>query len=365
LVDHNAFRGDLAETCFPKLLGLIWREGKSGRLSVRRGAEERAFTFEDGTWSIGPGTFDAPGFLKGLAARGLRRPADLARFEDFAGGDAGILMRGLIEEGLLQAARAWELVESFSRERIREVFDWTEGTYELSPVPGPAETAWIRGVQLPGLILEGIRRMSNFTVIEGGLPGPDERLRLLVPRGGEPVALAPHERYVLSAADGADPLGEIVRTSPLGGKETKRALFALLVLGLLGREQGDRPAAEYSLGDIDRLFEAFNGRCSFIYKYISKEIGPVALNVIEKSLEEVRGRLDSAFQACQVKPDGRIELRTLLRKNLGVSSDEGKRSLLRSFDEILAAEVLAVKRTLGNGHESALVKGLERMGDLP
>jgi hypothetical protein len=65
-----------------------------------------------------------------------------------------------------------------------------------------------------------------------------------------------------------------------------------------------------------------------------------------------------------VKPDGRIELRTLLRKNLGVSSDDGKRSLLRSFDEILAAEVLAVKRTLGNGHESALVKGLERMGDL-
>lgn len=364
-MDQNAFRGELAETCFPKLLGLIWREGKSGRLSIRRGPEERAFTFKEGTWSIGPETFDAPGFLKELAARGLARPDDLARVGALADGDAKGLMRGLIEEGVLPAARAWELAVSFSRERIYEVFDWTEGTFDLGPAPVPAETAWFHGIVLPGLILEGIRRMGNFTAIETGFPGPDERLRLLVLRGGEPIALAPHEQYVLAAADGADFVGEIVRTSPLGGKETKRALFALLVLGLLGTEKGDRPTAEYSLGDMDRLFEAFNARCSYIYKYISKEIGPVALNVIEKSLDDVRGRIDPAFQACELKPDGRIELRTLLRKNLGVSSDDGKRSLLRSFDEILTAEVLAVKRTLGNGHESALVKGLERMGDLP
>ncbi len=364
-MDQNAFRGDLAETCFPKLLGLIWREERSGRLSVRRGPEERTFAFEEGTWSIGPDTFDAPGFLRGLASRGLAGPADLARVDALADGDAAGLMRRLIEEGVLPAARAWELATNLSRDRIIEVFDWTEGTYDLGPAKVPPETAWVRDVRLPGLILEGIRRMGNFAVIEAGLPGLDEKLRLLAPRNGESVALAPHERYVLSASAGADRLGEVLRISPLGGKETKRALFALLVLGLLAPEKGDRPSSEYSLGDMDRLFEAFNDRCSFIFKYISKELGPVALNVYEKSLEEVRGRIDPAFQSCQVKPDGRIELRTLLRKNLGVSSDEGKRSLLRSFDEILAAEVLAVKRTLGNGHESALVRGLERLGDLP
>ncbi len=363
-MDQNAFRGDLAETSFPKLLGLIWREGRSGTLSLRKGPEERVFAFEAGTWSLGPETFDAPGFLKGLTSHGLVRTADLGRVGALAEGDARNLMRGLIEDGILPAARAWDLATAFSKDRLHQVFDWTEGTYDLVPAPVPAETPWVRGVGLPGLILEGVRRMGNFAVIEGGLPGPDEKLRPVPPRNGEPVILAPHESYVLSAADRTDRLGEIVRTSPLGDRETKRALFALLVLGLLGTEKGDRPSAEYSLGDMDRLFEAFNDRCSFIFRYISKELGPVGPNVFEKTLEEVRGRLDPAFQSCQVKPDGRIELRTLLRKNLGVSSDEGKRSLLRSFDEILAAEVLAVKRTLGNGHESALVRGLERIGDL-
>ncbi len=319
--------------------------------------------FEEGAWSFGSETLHAPGFLKGLAARGLVGPADLARFEALAEGDARDLMRGLIEGGLLPAAKAWELAGLYSKERLLEVFDWTEGAYDLGPAPVPAETAWVRGVGLSGLILEGIRRMGNFAIIEAGLPGPDVKLRLLVPPDGVPVGLAPHERYVLSAAEGVNRIGEVVRNSPLGEKETKRALFALFVLGLLGTEKGDRPSAEYSLGDMDRLFEAFNDRCSFIFKYISKELGPVGLNVYEKSLEEARGRLDPAFQACTVKPDGRIELKTLLRKNLGVSSDDGKRSLLRSFDEILAAEALAVKRTLGNGHESALIKGLERMGD--
>jgi hypothetical protein len=34
------------------------------------------------------------------------------------------------------------------------------------------------------------------------------------------------------------------------------------------------------------------------------------------------------------------------------------------MDEILVAEVLAVKRTLGPEHESTLVKNLEKIGDL-
>ena len=363
-MDQNAFRGNLAETSFPKLLGLIWREGSSGRLSVRRASEEKAFTFAGGTWSVCPETFDGPGFLRRLAARGKIPPDHLARIEAQADGDARSLMRGLIEDRRLPAGWAWEFAGEFAESRLYEVFDWTDGAYDLGPTPLPMETPWIQGIKLPGLILEGIRRMTDLSIIEAGLPGPDQKLRPLPPRNEEPVALGPHELYALSAAQGSGSLGEFVRASPLGERETKRALFALLVLGLLGTEKADRQAAEYSLGDMDRLFGAFNDRCSFIYRYISKELGPVGPNVFEKTLEEVRSRLDPAFQTCQVKPDGRIELRTLLRKNLGVSSDEGKRSLLRSFDEILAAEVLAVKRTLGNGHESALVKGLERIGDL-
>jgi hypothetical protein len=226
----------------------------------------------------------------------------------------------------------------------------------------------VRDIPLPGLILEGIRRMGNFDLIEAHLPSTGETVQGLSSRANERPELAAPERYLLGAAAAAGSVDELCASSVLGARETKRALFALLTLGVLGtskaKGKNNKPLPEFSISDLDRLFAAFNDQCSFIYKYISKEIGPVALNVIENSLDEIKGRIDPIFQNCELKPDGRIELRTLLKKNLGVSTDESKRSLLRSFDEVLAAEVLAVKRTLGNSHESALVKGLERIGDL-
>jgi hypothetical protein len=35
------------------------------------------------------------------------------------------------------------------------------------------------------------------------------------------------------------------------------------------------------------------------------------------------------------------------------------------MDEVLVAEVLAVKRTLGPAHESALVRSLDKVGEAP
>ena len=55
----------------------------------------------------------------------------------------------------------------------------------------------------------------------------------------------------------------------------------------------------------------------------------------------------------------------MLRVNANIVGDECRRSMLQSMDEILAAEVLIVKRTLGPAHESALVRSLEKVGEAP
>lgn len=365
---NTPFQGEFSEISFPQVLVLIWREERSGFLRVRRGSAERSFCFEDGGLAVERSAFDEPGFLKFLAALGLVRSDDLARSGAAARESGMDPLRALVESGVLAPARLLKLVEDFSIGEIFPVFDWADGAYGFEPGQPPPGTLFIRGISLPELILEGIRRMGNFELIETHLPTAGETVQGLRSRANERPELAAPERYLLGAAAASGSVGDLCASSVLGERETKRALFALLTLGILGtskaKGKNNKPLPEFSLGDLDRLFAAFNDRCSFIYKYISKEIGPVALNVIEKSLDEIKGRIDPLFQNCKLKPDGRIELRTLLKRNLGISNDEGKRSLLRSFDEVLAAEVLAVKRTLGNKHESALVKGLERIGDL-
>ena len=365
---NTPFEGDFAKNPFPQILALIWREDRSGFLRIRRASAEKSFCFEKGGLAVERSGFDEHGFLKSLAALGLVRSDDLAGSGAAARESATDPLRALVESGLLTAARLLELVEKFSIGEIFPVFDWPEGAYSFEPGPPHPGTLLVRDIPLPGLILEGIRRMANFELIEAHLPSAGETIQGLPLGSNDLPELAAPERYLLGAAAASGSIGELCALSVLGERETKRILFALHTLGYLGtskaKGKNNKPLAEFSIGDLDRLFAAFNDRCSFIYKYISKEIGPVALNVIEKSLDEIKGRIDPLFQSCELKPDGRIELRTLLKKNLGISSDESKRSLLRSFDEVLAAEVLAVKRTLGNRHESALVKGLERIGDL-
>ena len=367
-MSSDAFQGDLAETPFPFILALIWREERSGLLRIRTETTTRCLAFTKGLLDIEQAAFDELGFLSWLAALGTASPTALERGRDAGRLSGSSLARSLIQTGVFPAARLWELIESYSRSQVREVFNWARGEYSFEPREPGGEPALFRGLPVTDLILEGIRRMGNFDIIEKHLPAPGEAIRTTGDGTDDPPGLEAHERYVLDSADRAASLEELCRVSELGERETKKVFFALLALGFLGTApaggKNGKPILEYSMGDMDRLFGVFNDRFSYIFKYISKELGPVAPHIIEKALDEVRDRIDPVFQKCDVKPDGRIELRPLIRKNLGVSSAEGKRSLLRSFDEILAAGVLAVKRTLGNHHEAALIKGMERIGDL-
>jgi hypothetical protein len=85
--------------------------------------------------------------------------------------------------------------------------------------------------------------------------------------------------------------------------------------------------------------------------------------VLGKSLDEVRPRLGRYFQDAELRGDGRIDIGPAVKPGPNAVQDELRKTLVRSLNEILAAEVLAVKRTLGNSHESSLVRNLEKVGE--
>jgi len=82
----------------------------------------------------------------------------------------------------------------------------------------------------------------------------------------------------------------------------------------------------------------------------------VAFNLLEKSYRETQDSLDPIFRNLEIKPDGSFEPRAMLKISLNSLDQREKKIILRGFDEILAAELLLVKKTLGNQHEENLVK---------
>ena len=117
---------------------------------------------------------------------------------------------------------------------------------------------------------------------------------------------------------------------------------------------------DFSHRELNTILTSFNRKWLFVYKYISKELGPVAQNILEKSLEDAKARLSPLFQIVKLHSDGNIDTSSVLKAKFNFSSQGTKQTLLLGLNEIIVSEVMAVKKTLGDEHEAILIQNLHK-----
>lgn len=364
-MEENSLQGNIAQIPFPHLLFEIWQKEKSGHLRIQKDRVEKRLSFEKGNIVIERESFPEIDFLKTLVEKKIIGVPEHKKCEDYASQNKTSLLRALIELDIFSASGLWKLIEDFFKADFFSFFDLSKAVFLFNPEPLPRQCPLLSCIQTLPLILEGVRQMRNFELIEAFLPDCTEILQILSPYYLNLISLEPHEKYLLSALDN-NSLKNIYHSSEIGKKESQKIVFALLSLGLVGasgEKNRNKRLTEFSSAELDKILSAFNDKCSYIYKYISKEIGPVALNVLEKCLDEIKAHLGPLFQKIELSPDGTIEMKSILRTNTTLSNLEKEKNFIRGLNEILAAEVLTVKKTLGNDHERALVKNLEKIGE--
>ena len=363
---EDLWRGRLAETPLPLLLFHFWERRKSGALRLKGEAGGRDFLISHGEQVLAEEYFSEDLFRKRLMASRVLGVLQMEECAGFARQHDISLPRALIERGALGPDRAFELtVESWFEECL-PAFDWPDGEFVFEPEAEVRAARVFTVVPTLEFVLRGIRRMKNFSLIEDCLPAEAETVQVLSPGHAAHVPLSPPERHVLRLLRESPRLQTVYAESQLGKRETQRAVWAALALGLAGVPLSPgktKPPADVQSGGLDRTWGDFNDKCSYIFRYISKEIGPVAMNVLEKALDEVRPRLAPPLQSLELRSDGRVEFKPFPVAALGSPQPEGRRALLDVLSDILVAEVLAVKKTLGNEHEAAVVRGLERVGE--
>jgi hypothetical protein len=208
--------------------------------------------------------------------------------------------------------------------------------------------------------------MKNHDLIASFLPAAAEAVEILSPDHAGLLHLAPHESYVRGLLQRHTGLAELCDLSLLGPQETRKVLFALFSLGLAGPASPRpraKPTPELSAAGLEKIWGEFSDKCAYIHRYISKEIGPVASSVLEKALDDVRPRLGPPLHGLELRADGRVEFTPFPLMSLNLFTEETRKHFVRVLNEILVAEVLAVKKTLGNAHEAAVVKSLEKIGE--
>ncbi len=336
--------GNLSESPLPFLLFKIWKSQRSGTLEIK-GDQGKSVDFKDGNICITPQT------LKSLKLTKLTLSGEIAT---------------PLDKGSISPEALWQKMRSHCIDAFTPLFDIAGAKYQFNSEHCWEEHEILFYLTTLDFILEGVRRMQNYPLIEAHLPGEDKSLKPQSPNYLNQVRLNSPEIYLYHVLESQRSLEDVYVSSELGKRETQKMLYAFMSLGLAGLPHTkvlNTQALELSQADIYNLLDAFNQRCSFIFKYISKAIGPAALNVLEKCIEDIRSHLSPPFQNIRFDAIGRVEISSIQITGSSLQGRSIQHLLLQDLNEILAAEVLAVKRTLGNDHEAALIQGLEKVSE--
>ncbi|HEY8166215.1 MAG TPA: DUF4388 domain-containing protein [Gemmatimonadaceae bacterium] len=204
-----AIRGNLSEASLPDVLQLLAMGSKSGSLSLASDKGYGSIYFDNGRISFA-----------GVGGRAL------------ATADA-----------------------------VYTMFAWTMGTFSFEPGVTPPKDAELVAVDPQELLLEGARRVDEWSLIEKKIPSFDlvytlDRQQML----RNSIAFSLEQQMLLPLIDGYRDVKELMRESGLGEFGVGKALYGLLSGGFLipvGKREPDAQVAEGVIAEHRNLGIAF------------------------------------------------------------------------------------------------------------
>ena len=266
----------------------------------------------------------------------------------------------LVEMGALSPKDLWEGVQFQVKEIVYTVFQWDEGQFHFEESSLPEKERITVELDIQDHVLAGLRRVDANGRVQSRFPEGDSVLERANP--DVPSALEPYEVHVVRLIDGERSVLDICRESEIGDNETLKVLYALLTTGV-ARVKGRKVVTlDQDFVPVDTIYsvlDSFNQMYEHIFKYMVREVGPIAENVLEKYLGTLRDARKEVFGGVKLQKDGTLDI-AVIERNLNKFPEEQRRGLLvDGLNELLYAELLAIKRTLGAEHEAAIVKALK------
>jgi len=239
-----AIKGSLREASLPDVLQLLAMGGKTGCLSVTNRRHLGHIYFDGGRvcYARVVNRRDRLGEL--LRRNGMVTGDDLAAALEAQKRDPSRRVGELLVE---QGALEREQLEHFLRLQIEDaiyfLFTWAEGNFFFETGQRPGDGEVLVSINPENVLLEGARRVDEWSVIEKKIPSLDICFSV---EEGDPrlvaIELTPTQRRVVPLLDGKHSVAEIVDELGLVEFDVGKAIFPLIEEGI-AREAGRRAAA--------------------------------------------------------------------------------------------------------------------------
>ena len=167
-----------------------------------------------------------------------------------------LLEMGSISEEELERQLRFQMEET-----IYEVMAWDEGYFRFEERAEIASNRLLARVRVESLLMEGARRIDEWTRLESKVPGPEAIPTLAHGKEGEstPLELRPEEWEVLAEIDGERDLGQIAADLGRSSFEVARTIYGLLSTGVVQvqerRSTMSQPEVQRAVIDVDRLIK--------------------------------------------------------------------------------------------------------------
>ncbi len=277
-----AIRGSLKEASLPDVLQLLSMGKKTGCLSVTHRNNFGSIYFDKGKISYAAivnrrdrlgdilmksGVITQAQLEEGIAAQAHERDKRLGEI--------------LVDRRIITRDDLHKQIRLQIEEAVYFLFTWTQGTFNFEADIRPEEQDFVVSINPESLLLEGARRVDEWSLIEKKIPGFDivfeiDRKRL----ADSGVALTPEQETVVPLIDGRRDVAALVDETGMVEFEVGKALYGLVTAGFLHRVGKTAKAAESGAPD-ERVEEHRNLGNAF-YK----------AGMLDESVREFRRVLD-------------------------------------------------------------------------
>jgi hypothetical protein len=354
----GGLKGQLADLSVPEILQQLRGSAATGILTLVAGGARKALYLKDGRV-----VFASSNLPNDRLGEILLREGKIT-VEEYDASIKAITKgkrqgRALVEMGALSPKDLWDGVQFQVKEIVYSIFHWDEGTFHFEESTLPEKERITVDLDIRALLLAGIRRVDAGGRLQARYPEGDALLEQV--EGESPGALEPYEEHVLELVDGERSVLDICRETEIGDNETMKVLYALVCTGALRVKGRKVRALDQDFVPVDSVYsvlDSFNQMYEHIFKYMVREVGPIAENVLEKYVASLREGRKDVFAGLKLLKDGTID-GAVVERNLNRFPEDARRAMLvDALNELLYAELLAVKRTLGSEHEAALIRTL-------
>src|SRR5688500_5258125 len=167
----------------------------------------------------------------------------------------------LLEMGSISEEELEKQLRFQMEETIYEVMAWSEGYFKFEERAEIAQHRLLARVRVESLLMEGARRIDEWTRLESRVPGAEAVPMLAPGKEGEttPIELRPEEWEVLAEIDGERDLGQIAADLGRSSFEVARTIYGLLSTGVVQvqerRSTMSQPEVQRAVSDVDRLIK--------------------------------------------------------------------------------------------------------------